>query len=230
MTPYYQDEWVTLYHADCYEIVPTLNKVDLCITDPPYLLSDMGGGGAFGDRPHLVNTKGFTDGGFEANILNHFESWFCFCSRHNMGDLLKYTSERWAILQWCKPNPVPTCNNKYLPDVEYCVHTWAKGRLFGEMKDKSLYFVHPCGNKETSHPNEKPLPLILKLIRLGTLEGEMIIDPFAGSGTTGVAAKLLNRHCILIEQEEKWCEVSARRLSQAVFDFSEKNKLTEKRK
>lgn len=125
------------------------------------------------------------------------------------------------MLHWCKPNPVPTCNHTYLSDVEYCVHRWTKGRLFGEMKDKSLFMVYPCGGKETVHPNEKPLALVRKLVTLGTQSSEIILDPFAGSGTTGRAAKDLGRKAVLIEREERYCEIAANRMRQEVFDFGE---------
>jgi site-specific DNA-methyltransferase (adenine-specific) len=70
------------------------------------------------------------------------------------------------------------------------------------------------GNERPDHPCPKPLSLMVELVTLFTDEGETILDPFAGSGTTGVAAKLNGRKCILIEREEKYCEVAAKRLRQ----------------
>jgi len=220
MKPYYNHKGIQIFLGDCRDILPTLEPVDLVLTDPPYLLPGMKGAGCFGGRPSLVGTQNFTDMGFDTNILDQFDNWFCFCSKHNLVDVInKANSSRWAILHWCKPNPVPTCNNTYLSDVEYCVHKWQKGRLFGEMWVKSLYLVFPCGNKETTHPNEKPLALIKKLVCLGTQEGETILDPFMGSGTTLLAAKQLGRKAIGIEIEEKYCEIAVRRLSQEMLPF-----------
>ena len=85
------------------------------------------------------------------------------------------------------------------------------------MPVKSSFMVHPCGNKATQHPNEKPLPLVSKLIALGTQPGDRILDPFAGSGTTGRAAKDLGRKAVLIEIEEKYCEIAANRMRQEVL-------------
>ena len=217
--PYYQDPAVTLYHGNCQEIMPHLGRFDLLLTDPPYELHAGKGGGCFGNRDHLVNTGGFTDCGVDFRFLENAENWFCFCSRLQLSALLGVAQSRprWNVLVWCKPNPVPTCNNKYLPDMEFIVHGFASGRLFGDMSVKSSFLLHPCGNKETSHPNEKPIALACKLVSLGTQAGDTILDPFAGSGTTGRAAKDLGRKCVLIEREERYCEIAAGRMAQEVL-------------
>jgi site-specific DNA-methyltransferase (adenine-specific) len=129
--------------------------------------------------------------------------------------------DRFNLLAWCKPSPVPTYCNKYLPDIEFIVHGFGSGRLYGNYAVKSSYFVHPCGGKETSHPNEKPIPLMRKLVKLGTQRGDCILDPFAGSGTTLRAAKDLGRQAIGIEIEEKYCRIAANRLRQEVLSFGD---------
>lgn len=215
LKPYYETNLGKLYNCDCIEFMKTLDagSVDLVLTDPPYLLPGMKGAGCFGGRDSLTGTKGFTDMGFDTSILNQFANWMCFCSRHNIVEVLSQCKARWNILHWCKPNPVPTCNNKYLSDIEYCVHNWTKGRLFGEFKDKSLFMVLPCGNKETKHPNEKPLKLMYKLLRNGSQEQDLIFDPFAGSGTTAVACERLNRRWIACELDPEYCELAKKRIA-----------------
>ena len=212
MKPYYETELGKLYHGNCFEIVPHLEPVDLVLTDPPYLLPGMKGAGCFGGRKSLTGTQNFTDMGFKTSILSGFKNWMCFCSRHNLVEVLSMVKEKFAIIHWCKPNPVPTCNNTYLSDVEYCVHSFSKGHLYGTMKDKSLFFVYPCGNKKTEHPNEKPVALISKLMKTGSLSGHVILDPFFGSGTTGFVCERLNRRWIGIEISEKYCEIAAKRI------------------
>jgi DNA modification methylase len=208
----------TLYLGDCMDILPTLPKVDAVITDPPYLIHAGKGGGAFGNRSHLVDTGGFTDDGVNYEFLCNFENWFVFCSRLQLPDLLEIATkkQRWNLITWAKPNPVPTCNNKYLPDVEYVVHGFGKGGLHGEMKDKQSFFLENSGQKITSHPNEKPILLMEKLVRLGALDEEIILDPFMGSGTTGVAAIQLGRKFIGIERESKYFDIACKRIEQAV--------------
>lgn len=225
MTPFYERGGITLYCGDCRDILPGLGKFDLLLTDPPYLLPGMKGAGCFGGRASLTGTQGFTDMGFESEILSEFENWFCFCSKHNLVDVISRATcdkkAKWAILQWCKTNPVPTCNNTYLSDVEYCVHKWQKGRLFGGMEIKSLFELRPVGQKETSHPNEKPLPFIRRLVQLGSKTGDLICDLYAGSGTTLLAAKLEGRQCTGIEISEDYCRIAVERLRQGVLNFGE---------
>ena len=70
------------------------------------------------------------------------------------------------------------------------------------------------------HPHAKPLDLLVQLLTM--TPGGVIADPFAGSGSTGVAAKALGRKAILVELEERYAEIAARRLSQDVLDFEER--------
>lgn len=218
--PYYQDDSCIIYNCDYREILPELEPVDLILTDPPYII-ECSSGGAFGDRKHLTETKGFTDGGVDYSFLKGFDNWFCFCSFVQLCELLSVADSRKGkkLLTWNKPNPCPAINNKYLPDVEYIVHSFSKNRLFGKYKHRSSYHIYPCGNKATSHPNEKPLPVIKRLLILGSKENETILDPYMGSGTTLRAAKDLGRKAIGIEIEEKYCEIAAKRLAQEVLDF-----------
>ena len=202
--------------GDCREVLDSApHRPALVATDPPYDVRAGDGGGCFGKRDHLVKTGGFTDGGCDYSFLNAFDNWFCFCSRKQLPTLLCVAEDcpRWNLLTWCKPNPVPTCCNKYLPDVEYIVHGFTKGRLFGDMSVKSSFMVHPCGKKVTRHPNEKPLPLMNKLILLGSEPGDIILDPFCGSGTTCVAAKQLGRRWIGIAISEDYCHIARARVA-----------------
>ena len=215
---YFQKDDITIYCGDCLEIMPQLEPVDLVLTDPPYDIHAGRGGGCFGNRDHLIKTGGFTDGGVDYSFLYGIASWFCFCSIKQLSSLLMLATEcdHMNLLTWNKTNPVPTCNNKYLPDVEYIVHGFANGRLFGKFVDKSTFHLYSCGNKETEHPNEKPKTVISRLLRLGSEEGDIILDPFLGSGTTLVAAKELGRKAIGIEIEEEGCEISANRVEKAI--------------
>jgi len=215
-------EWVSkdgqhrILWGDCLEILPTLDtsEVAAVLADPPYLVHAGAGGGCFGQRNHLVETGGFTDGGVDYQFLRGFPNWLCFCSRRQLKDILTVAEncDRWQLLTWCKPNPVPTCNNKYLPDVEYIVHGFSTGRLFGNYANKSTFHVYPCGNKETDHPNEKPIPVVARLVKIGTEKHDLILDPYAGSCTVAVACARTGRRSLSIEIEEKYYRIGISRM------------------
>jgi len=75
-------------------------------------------------------------------------------------------------------------------------------------------------SERNGHPCPKPLEWMIWAMQLGSMEGEIVLDPFAGSGTTGRAAKDLRRKAILIEREEHYCEIAASRMAQMVLPFS----------
>ena len=76
------------------------------------------------------------------------------------------------------------------------------------------YFTHGC-----SHPTVKPIRLLSYLIILGSREGDVVLDPFMGSGTTGVACQLLNREFVGMDTDESSCEIAAKRCSQSVMEL-----------
>jgi len=222
MKPYYQDKWVTIYHGDCREILPQLDvKVDLVLTDPPYIVGAKGCGLA-GDRQYLHDiTRQELDCGFDINILKHYRDWFCFCGKQQLPALIDLAqSGNWMLIVWCKTNPTPLTNNNYLPDCEYIVHKYSSGHLYGNYCHKSRFYLSSNMQGEGGHPTIKPIGLVMKLITLGSLSGDTILDPFLGSGTTCYCAKKLNRYSIGIEIEEKYCEIAAKRCMQEVMDFS----------
>lgn len=202
--------------GDCRDIVPFLTGVNAAVTDPPYEIV-MTGGGIGAKRQYTKDTTGFTDCGFDYSILNEFSNWMCFGTLKQVPKLIECSSgKRWMLVTWNKPNPTPLCNGNYLPDTEYIVHAWRRGELHGDYSDKSRFIVHPVNDVEDGrHPNEKPLRVIKKLVRLATAEGGHICDPFMGSGTTGVACIKTGRNFTGIEIDEKYYEIAVRRCQEA---------------
>lgn len=217
--PYYQDEHVTLYNADCREVLPLLPKADLLLTDPPYEMVATGGG-IGNQRDYMHAIEGFTDCGFDVELLDLADNWVCFCAKTQLPSLIQKASAmpRWMLVTWNKPNPNPTplCNGNYLPDTEYILHGCQPKRIFGNFRDKSRFILYPA-QQHNLHPNEKPVPVIAKMMAVGSQEGELVIDPFAGSGTTLVVARDYGRRAIGIEREERYCEIAAKRLRQKVL-------------
>lgn len=220
-SPYFESDSVTIYHGSWETILPELPKAELILADPPYVM-DVGSGSKNsigGTRQYQKDIQGFTDAGFDDAVLDYADNWVCFCSKAQLIGLLEKadkTRPRWMLVTWNKPNPSPLSAGNYLPDTEYIVHAFQSGRCFGSYRDKSRYILHPT-RQGLLHPNEKPLPVVRKMISVASKEGDLVIDPFAGSGTTGLAAKLEGRRAILIEKLEKYCEKSARRMEQGVL-------------
>ncbi len=221
MKPYYKHNGITIYHGDCREILPTLSKCDLLLTDPPYELTASGGGiGA--KREYLTSIDGELDGGFDTEILKPFHNWMVFCAKKQLPEMLSLAAQRrWMLVTWNKPNPTPLVNANYLPDAEYIVHCFENSTcLFGGYESRSRYILCPAQqNGWMGHPTVKPMPVMLRLVAVGSGEGQTVLDPFMGSGTTLVAAKNLGRKAIGIEIEERYCEIAAKRLAQEVMEF-----------
>jgi DNA modification methylase len=219
MKPYYEEAGIEIWNGNCHEIIPTLDTPDLVLTDPPYEMS-ANGGGIGGRRKYMSAIKGHIDSGFDIAMLDRFPNWVCFCAKAQLKELLGSTGDRvWALVTWNKPNPTPLCAGNYLPDTEYIVHAYQSGRLFGEYRHKSRFIVHPVEQNDFAHPTVKPIAVMSKMVCVGSEEGNLILDPFCGTGSTLVAARNLGRRAIGIELEERYCEIAARRLRQTLMDF-----------
>ena len=217
MSVYYVDDLVTLYHADCLEVTRWL-EADVMVTDPPYGMSFRSG----------------RDGAFKGDDVAGDESTGV------RDDALSLWGERPAIMfgRWSVPRPAGT----------RMVLTWDKGEHVG-MGDLSLpwkpnteevYIIgkgftgHRGGSvlrhhaiagtvgqaaKDTRHhPTQKPVGLMADLI--AKCPPGVIADPFAGSGSTLVAAAALGRRAVGVEARADYCEVIARRLSESTLPFT----------
>ena len=138
----------------------------------------------------------------------------------------KYDVRTRTIFVWHKTNPVPTFRKvNYLSACEF-IWLGSKGTwIINYKKQAEMHNFYETPNSssygETGHPTEKPIALIHHLIEIHSNPSNLILDPFLGSGTTAYCAKKLNRYCIGIEIEEKYCEIAAKRCSQGVFDLRE---------
>ena len=213
--PYYQDPAVTIYHGDCREIVPFLGKFDLLLTDPPYGIGqDRGRGGLrrskmLGKKLPARRYEGTWDR--EAPNKRTFELILAAAREHIIwGGNYFELPVRTKWLCWDKQQTMPTYSD--------CELAWTTlpgiATKIKSLNGNGLLAVE----KNRVHPTQKPLDLILWCISLAT-EPATILDPFAGSGTTGRAAKDLSKKATLIELDERYCEVSAKRMAQEVFDF-----------
>lgn len=117
---------------------------------------------------------------------------------------------------WHKSNPAPLCNFKYLGDVEYWIYIKGnKSKIGGSYATKSMVYSSARNTKESklyNHPTVKPVDLMEKFLINHTTEYSVVLDPFMGSGTTGVACKNLNRNFIGIEMNVDYFNIACNRL------------------
>ena len=231
------EELDKIYNEDCLQGMRRMRAgcVDLCVADPPYSFKATTGGGAFGSKSEdgskgrayhaelFPMSQGFTvDWLDEACRLCKVPNLYVFCSKDQLPELLDYAVKRklnYDLLTWHKPNPVPTCSNKYLSDTEYIVFMRGKGaRVYGTYETKHKYWVQQVNTADKrlyGHPTVKPLNIIRQLIVNSSEEGGVVLDPFMGSGTTAVAAMAEGRHYIGFETDKTYYETAKKRIADA---------------
>lgn len=216
---------VRLFHGDAYAIRPTLGWFDGEVMDPPYRFNNSGGGAFRKARTAsntIVDTK--LDKGFDHRIINPAlcGSVMVFCHPDELfGEIpqyLKANFSRLCALSWHKPNPSPMRNKHYLADTEYWLHAWNKGyNPQGCHHDMHRHITaRSLPSKTYGHPTVKPDAVMDKCI--ANLMGASVIDPFMGTGSTGVAAVKQGRSFVGIEQDEAYFEVAVARLMEATGD------------
>ncbi len=213
------------YFGDCIEILKSVPDkfVDLLLTDPPYNIakknnfSTMGRKGIdFGEWDKGFDLFSYIDE--IPRILKKDGSVIIFNDWKNMGDIARYCESVGLVikdmLRWEKSNPMPrNRDRRYITDYEVAVWCVNKGSkwVFNRQDDKyqrPLFrgSLTPQGER-TEHTTQKPLYLMEELIKIHSNEGDVIIDPFAGSGTTGEACYKLNRKYIMIEKDENYFKI-----------------------
>jgi len=210
--PYYEHAGITIYHGDCREILPTLPKADLVLTDPPYGISYSPGGGGRGFASKTYTGKDLVVGDdkpFDPGCVLGLGKTILWGGNHYASRLPD--SPTWLV--WYKKPGIASC------DFADCEIAWTN------LGGPARHFTHLWngGIRESErgvhwHPTQKPLAVIKWCLGLAG-EVSSVLDPFMGSGTTLVAAKAAGLTGIGIEIEERYCEIAAKRLSQEVFDW-----------
>lgn len=213
MTPYYDEGGITIYHADCRDVLPSIAAADLVLTDPPYGMKWDGKvtAGANGHSP------GQRSSNYGRTIINDDRPF-------DPSSLLSYGEHQvvWGWNHFADKLPRGTCLvwlkrydeafGSFLSDAE--VAWMSKGHGVYCRRDLSNAAIA----NERAHPTQKPVSLMLWCLSFFPAAAS-VLDPYMGSGSTLVAAKMQGIRATGIEIEERYCEIAARRLSQEVLDL-----------
>ncbi len=240
MKPYYTDDAVTIYHGDCRDILPTLPKVDLVLTDPPYGVTSLDWDARVaGWLPLLQTDNLWCFGSFRFFMEQSFEGWKyaqeIVWEKHNgsifHADRFRRVHEfavqfyrgSWGDL-WKRPVMTQDATAMSLRRKSRPAHA-------GHIENGS-FVSHDGGPRlqrtvirvqsehgHAQHPTQKPIGIVLPLLEYSLPSTGVVLDPFMGSGTTLRAAKDLGRNAIGIEIEERYCEVAVKRMSQTVMSL-----------
>jgi site-specific DNA-methyltransferase (adenine-specific)/modification methylase len=209
----------TLHLGDCLEILPELGKVDAVVTDPPYGINYVHGAekSKWASKHNEIKIEGDTDT-FDPSAFLAIGKIHLFWGANHFSHLLPYGGGRWIV--WDKR--VGTVQN----DQSDCEIAWCDAMT----TDRMIWHMWNGRSKASEvgipreHPTQKPVYVMQKCLDLAkTKKDDIILDPFMGSGTTGVACVNLQRRFIGIEIEEKYFDVACKRIETATkqgqFEF-----------
>lgn len=224
LKPYYEEDGITIYHGDCREILP-LMLADALVTDPPY-------GVNLGKHAAAKETRGWlANGAYESydDTPENFHSVVIPA----IAAALTVVTRGLVFTTGTGLRELPAYNALgcvYLPAgmgrTCWGFQNLAVCALYGTAPELHKG-ARPTGLSSTAaaddvdHPCPKPYEWMTWAVQLASRQGETVLDPFCGSGTTLQAAKNLGRNAIGIEIEERYCEIAANRLRQRVLDFIE---------
>jgi site-specific DNA-methyltransferase (adenine-specific) len=221
--PYYSDEAVTIYHGDCRDILPSLPKVDLVLTDPPYGIE---GGRGVGNRRRgkaAYSCDGWQD-------TPEYIADVCVPVIKQLVSTVAVAALTPGIRHMHLYLPADDIGCFWTPATmgmgSWGMTTFQPILYYGKDPRRGVAPL-PSGKQVTEapnvdgHPCPKPIGAWKWLLnKLSASEKDTVLDPFMGSGTTLVAAKYTGRRAIGIEIEERYCEIAANRCRQMVMTYA----------
>lgn len=217
--PYYSQDGIVIYNADCRKVLPFLDRFDLLLTDPPYGIgADKGAsiGGTDSTGRYIRRPKRY-EGGWDGSkpsdallltAVDSAESCIVWGGNYMAGVLPE--GGRWLF--WDKLNSMPSYSDG---EIAWTNINGVAVKKFTQCNNGLASLRDGC----RVHPTQKPVNLMRWCLSL-VPDAQTVLDPFMGSGTTLVAAKMEGKTAVGIEINEAYCEAAVKRLSQQVFDFT----------
>lgn len=219
--------------GDAYKLIKEIpdKSIDLIVTDPPYLIESTDGGikNAIGKSIRNMNNQlqqgEFTES-IDEKILEDFVrvlkniNIYIWCNHKQIPMYLDFFVKKhncnFDIIIWNKTNATPLFNNKYLTDKEYCLYfrknAYCNPQNYEEAKTVYCLPINKKDKDNFNHPTIKPLEIISNLVKNSSKENYTVLDPFMGSGTTGVVCKQLKRNFIGFEIDEEYFRIAGQRI------------------
>ncbi|MBB0990076.1 site-specific DNA-methyltransferase [Dietzia sp. SLG510A3-30A2] len=237
--PYYSDDLVTLYHGDCREVLPTI-VADSLVTDPPYAIGKNGAMLGFVSAnwsEKATHSRGYADHDPQAFAELMRESFalahdslpagatgVAFCGNrtfHQMVAQIEAVGFQPLDVLVFASQGVAKSTTTLAPGHEIASLFRKAGtpRHINPDWKRSNRFDIRKPREEVDHPTPKPVRWMEVAVELASEPGDVVLDPFAGSGATLRAAANLGRKAIGVEMEERYCEVIANRMGQGALDF-----------
>lgn len=213
---------IDIIHGDAYQLIKSIpdKSIDLIITDPPYLYDKKGSGKntQYNDMMEGVKDELYQEFFRVLKKVNIYQ----FCNLNQFQQILQnYEKYKKQLLIWHKPNGMCISMFEYYRTIEYIWYIREKGVTFNKEVKRSLYYCQALNQSSELHhlhPTVKPLNLIKKFIEVSSKVGDLVFDPFVGSGTTAVACQQLGRRFIGFEKRKKYIEVCQKRLDGIITD------------
>ena len=196
--------------------------IQLLFTDPPYK-QQLGGGGFCGNQPSMrkLDEVNLSDYDIQqvAYLLSTLDpdSAYFFCNKSLIRSYIEIFEEHkrlWDLLVMHKKNPIPSKNNKFLPDIEWLFYSRKPSAYWNNDLPFECYFRMRevlVGASGLDHPTVKSVDYISPYLELSSIKGELVLDPYAGSGTTMIAAEQTGRISLLMEIQPKYVDVILKR-------------------
>lgn len=242
--PFYEDETVTIYHGDCREILPALSiSVDAVIADPPYGDTSLGWDKRVDGWLDAIDAPQIWCFGSMRFWLEHGGENFKSAGWSYGQEVIweKHNGSGFAADRFKRVHEIPIhfyrgrWSDLYLdPPVEHghrrvragrrrngTPHTGEVGASSYDSTDRLMRSVIRVRSEHgrAFHPTQKPTGILTPLITYSAPPGGLILDPTMGSGSALVAARMVGRRAVGIEEDERYCEIAVERLGQAELDL-----------
>lgn len=227
MKIFFASDGIKIYHGDCRDVLTQLSdeSVDLLLTDPPYGISYET---AWRSRKDKLRKPIANDNSLAAiaeawpsclRVLRNDRHWYVFASPRMIAGMIPIIGNCKHTIAWDKGD------RGTVGDLECGFGEAWEAILYGMKGRRPLNGKRPrtvirhdwSSTMDPLHPTVKPVPLLRNLILMSTNTGEVVLDPFMGSGTTLRAAKDCGRQAIGIECDERYCEIAAKRMEQRIL-------------